>query len=323
MLEQETGHSVEGREEFKPAVDLGDLKTDSEISPESSAEKVDHKPVTHIDVRRHSDYDGGFPKEGWGKPTEAEQESLGHLTEQGVENATRVAKEIIEKRFEEAGDNVDFLILASPTHWLGDEQLGQRAIETAKIYSDEVKRQLEKRGLPADRLLNTGHSQRLQHEVGDVRVTKKMVEAQIFDDPVALEEVVDGLREKYHGQGTEFWDAWYAGADDEALESVGAEKSTDAAERADKQIEALIRYGKLHNKVTGRSLEVIVLTHHEVLQPYVLHKLGVSQHDFVPGKNEGFEIKVEDGRAMVTVAGQEVERASRRERRSIENPNES
>lgn len=323
MPEQEVGRSTEGREEFKAAVDPNDLRSDAEHSVDSSAERIDHKPVTNIDVRRHSDYDGGFPAAGWGKPSEAEQESLGHLTEQGVENATRVAKEIIEKRLDEAGNNVDFLILASPTHWLGDEQLGQRAIETAKIYSEEVKRQLEERGLPADRLLNTSHSQKFQHEVGDVRVTKKMVEAQIFDDPVALEEVVDGLREKYHGQGTEFWDAWYAGVDDEALESVGAEKSTDAAERADKQIEALIRYGKLHNKVTGRSLEVIVLTHHEVLQPYVLHKLGISQRDFVPGKNEGFEIKVEDGKAMVTVAGQEVERTSRRDRRSVENPKES
>lgn len=323
MSEHESTRGVDGQEEFKPAVDPGELVSGTEQGVESSAERADHKPVTNIDVRRHSDYEGGFPEAGWGKPTEAEQDSLGHLTEQGIENATRVAREIIEKRLEEAGGNVDFLILASPTHWLGDEQLGQRAIETAKIYSDEVKRQLVERGLPADRLLNTGHSQKLQHEVGDVRVTKKMVEAQIFDDPVALEEVVDGLREKYHGQGTEFWDAWYAGADDEALESVGAEKSTDAAERADKQIEALIRYGKLHNKVTGRSLEVIVLTHHEVLQPYVLHKLGISQRDFVPGKNEGFEIKVEDGRAVVSVAGQEVERTSRRERRSVENPNES
>jgi hypothetical protein len=301
-------HSDYGEATFP---DQSELTKPIDADKSTDPEKLNHKPVTTIDVRRHSDYEGGFPKAGWGKPTEEEQGSLGHLTEQGVENASRVAKEIVQKRLAETDNNVDFLVLASPTHWLGDEQLGQRAIETAKIYSDEIKRQLEERGLPADRLLNTGHSKKRQHEIGDVRVTDKMVEAQIFDDPVALEKVVDGLREKYGGQGKEFWDAWYAGADDEALESVGAEKSTEAADRADKQIEALTRYGELHNKLTGRSLEVIVLTHHEVLQPYALHKLGVSQREFEPGKNDGFEVKIEDGKAIVSIAGQKVERRPR------------
>ena len=142
---------------------------------EVSAEQVEHKPVTTIDVRRHSEYDGDFPAEGWGKATEEEQARLGHLTEAGVANAHRVAQEIIAKRMDEAGEEVDFLVIGSPTHWIGDEQLGQRAIETAKIYSDEVKRELEERGLPADRLLNTSHRQSRQHEVGDVRVGKNLV----------------------------------------------------------------------------------------------------------------------------------------------------
>ena len=63
----------------------------------------------------------------------------------------------------------------------------------------------------------------------------------------------------------------------------------------------------MHNKATGRSLEVIVLTHHEVLQPYALHKLGVSPADFLPGKNEGLEIRVEDGKSVATVAGRQIE----------------
>lgn len=286
---------------------------------DAAAEKVDHKPVTTIDVRRHSDYDGNFPEAGWGKATEDEQEALGHLTEAGVVNARRVATEIVERRLDQANDNVDFLVIASPTHWLGDKQLGQRAVETGKIYSDEIKKQLAERGLPSDHLLNTTQPKGLNHKVGDVRVGKKMVEAQIFDDPAAM-DVIDELRAKYGGQGKEFWDAWYEGADNAALDSVGAERSTETAERADKMIEALIRYGEIHNKATGRSLAVIVLTHHEVLQPYALHKLGVSQYEFEPGKNDGFEIKVEDGKTIATVAGHEVERTSRRDRRQLEHP---
>jgi hypothetical protein len=305
--------------EFVPSLDPGAFAPSVDGATEASAEKLDHKPVTTIDVRRHSDYDGGFPDAGWGKPTEDERKVLGHLTEQGVENATRVAREIIERRLDESGDNVDFLVIASPTHWLGDEQLGQRAIETGKIYSDEIKRELEERGLSSDHLINTTQPKALEHEVGDVRVGRKMVEAQIFDDPAAL-DVIDELRAKYGGQGTEFWDAWYAGDDSEALDSVGAERSIDAADRADKMIEAIVRYGKIYNKKTGRSLAVIVLTHHEILQPYALHKLGVSQQEFVPGKNDGFEIRVEDERAVVSIAGHEIERTSRRERRSGEDP---
>jgi len=264
-------------------------------------------PTTNIDVRRHSQYDGGFPKAGWGKATDQEKEDLGHLTPEGIENAGRVARELVEKRLDEAGNDIDFLVVASPTYWLGDENLGQRAIETAKIYSDEIKAELKARGLPQEQLLNTIHSQSKQHEVGDVRTTNKMVEAQMFDDPVALETVVDGLREKYGGQGEEFWDAWYNGDNDEALESVGAETAKQAVERASKQMDILVRYGKMYNKITGRNLEVIVLTHHEVLQPYALHELGVSTEEFKPDKNEGFEIRVEDGRAVATVAGHDIE----------------
>lgn len=268
---------------------------------------VDRTPFTNIDVRRHSEYDGSFPDAGWGKATDQEMSELGHLTPEGIDNASRVARELVEKRLDESGNRVDFLVVASPTHWLGDENLGQRAIETAKIYAEEIKMQLEARGLPKEQLLNTVHSQSLQHEVGDVRVTKKMVEAQIFDDPVALEEVVDGLREKYGGQGEEFWEAWYNGDDNEALVSVGAETAGEAVERADKQMRILTRYGKMYNKQTGRNLEIIVLTHHEVLQPYALHKLGISTQDFKPDKNEGFEIRVEDGKAVASIAGQDVE----------------
>ncbi len=278
-----------------------------EQGTDGHAEKADFKPVTTIDVRRHSEYEGGFPKAGWGKPTDEEKLTLGHLTEIGVENARRVAREIVEKRLAEAGGQVDFLVLASPTYWLGDEQLGQRAIETAKIYSEEVEAQLKAHGLPPEHLLNTVHSESLQHPIGNVRKTRKMVEAQMFDDPVALEAVVDGLREKYKGQGEEFWNAWYDGVDNEALKSVGAETSAEAADRADRQMQILARYGNMHNKATGRSLEVIVLTHHEVLQPYALHKLGVSPADFLPGKNEGLEIRVEDGKSVATVAGRQIE----------------
>lgn len=140
----------------------------------SQAERLVHKPVTTIDVRRHSDYDGGFPKGGWGKATEEEQEKLGHLTKAGVENAQRVATEIIEKRLDEADGNVDFLVIASPTYWLGDDKLGQRAIETAKIYSDEIKRQFQERGIPTDHLLNMAQLKANEHEIGDVRASKKL-----------------------------------------------------------------------------------------------------------------------------------------------------
>lgn len=308
MLELSRGEHPESQANHASTDEL------SENREGSQSEQLGHSPATTIDVRRHSDYEGGFPEAGWGKATEAEQKRLGHLTEAGQENAQRVATEIIHKRLDEAGGNVDFLVIASPTHWLGDEKLGQRAIETAKIYSDEIKHQLKERGISLDHLLNTGQLKSREHEVGDVRIGKKMIEAQMFDNPTAL-EVIDELRAKYGGQGEEFWNAWYEGKDNEALESVGAEKSTEAADRADKMMEALIRYGELHNKSTGRSLAIIVLSHHEILQPYALHKLGISPDEFLPGKNEGFEIKIEDGKAIATVAGQEIERISRRAQR--------
>ena len=311
--ENHTGDGVY-HELAERAVEEAGIEVSSADQDVSTGERIDSKPLTRIDVRRHSEYDGGFPENGWGKATKDEKETLGHLTEEGVQNAHRVAKGLVEQRLEETEGNVDFLVVSSPTYWLGDEQLGQRAIETAGIYADEVLRALDEIGLPSSHLLNTQHSKKRQHPRGNVRQSSKVVEAQMFDDPGMI-PIIDELREKYGGQGTEFWDAWYAGADNEALDQVGAERSTDAAERADRLIEQLIRYGNLHNKVTGRNLEVIVITHHEVLQPYALHKLGVSPEEFVPGKNEGFEVSSDGEKTVVTIAGREVERVSPRNRK--------
>lgn len=302
------------------AVELSDFNAnevhldDVSDTDKNTGEWVADKPMTMIDVRRHSQYNDSFPKAGWGKATKEEKDSLGHLTAEGIENAHRIARELIEKRIDQVDGNIDFLVISSPTSWLGDEQLGQRAIETAKIYSDEIQEALASRGMPEDHLLNAGRLPSSQHEVGNVRVSKRVIEAQIFDGPKVL-PVIDSLREKYGGQGKEFWDAWYAGTDNEVLDPVGAERSTETADRADKLIEALTRYGDMHNQATGRNLEVIVITHHEVLQPYALHTLGVSQKEFTPDKNEGFEILSQNGKAVARVAGHEIERVSRYNRR--------
>ena len=241
-------------------------------------------------LRRHSDYVRDLPVNGWGNATAEESSRLGHITDDGVQSATSSARPLIKDILDHGDGNTCLLVVASPTHWLSDMRLGQRAVETAEIYSSEVSCALKERGMPPQRLLNSKAKDTIRYpRASRVRVAKRLQEAQIFDTPGAYDAISE-LRAKYGGQGDEFWNAWYMGENDGLLESVGAEISVDAANRASKEINRLLRFIQFHSNKCGCTTVVLAITHHEILQAYAIHKLGIPASVFKPGYNEGFEI---------------------------------
>lgn len=174
--------------------------------------------------------------------------------------------------------------------------MGQRAIETGGVISEEVKRQLREAGLPEDHLLNLTKSFK-----GDyVRESDHVVESRMFDDNL---EFADSLRKKYGGQNREFWDAYNADADRAERKEEGAEGSPEAADRLNLLVNSIARWAHgRHQKLPDRKTVVFVVTHHEVIEPYAQKVLGTEPGEFEPKYNDAILIEVDsDGNGHTTL----------------------
>lgn len=257
---------------------------------------------TKVILQRHSKYESGFPQNGWTNPTEEEKERLGHLTKEGAAEAREVAAPRISGALSQAGLNVDFVVIASPTHWLGHPEFGQRAVETGEVISDEIMTQLREAGLPETQLLNLTKS----FDGDFVRESAKLVEAQMFDNHI---DFAEELRAKYGGQNREFWDAYNADADRERRKEVEAEGSPEAADRVNKLMNVLARWAKVRRiKQPHRKTVIFVVSHHEAIEPYAQKVLGMQQGEFEPQYNDAIEINIDsEGVGRTTIAGKVID----------------
>lgn len=264
-----------------------DLDTHKDKADTAEIEATHGEWQTKIILQRHADYDKRFPENGWINPTDEERENLGRLTEAGAEQAREVARERVAEAIAQAGPDVDFVVVASPTRWLGHPEFGQRAVETGKIISDEILRELQEAGLPETQLLNLTES-----IDGDfVRESSKIVEAQMFDNHMSF---ADELRAKYGGQNRDFWDAYNADADRERRKEVGAEGSPETADRVNELMNVLARWAKVrHTEEPHRKTVIFVVSHHEVIEPYAQHVVGTQPGEFEPKYNDGIEINID------------------------------
>ena len=107
---------------------------------------------TLIVLQRHGQYDNRRPA-NIGNLTK-EEKTYGRLIEEGKAEVKKRADERIQAILAQSLEKTDFLILNSPTYWLDNEQLGQRARETAEIIAAEVVDNLQSHGLSPEQLLN-------------------------------------------------------------------------------------------------------------------------------------------------------------------------
>lgn len=287
--------------EHQPASN-SDLNTHEDATETPEIEVIQGEWQTKIILQRHTKYESGFPENGWINPTDEEKERLGHLTEEGAVEAREVAKQRISEAFSQAGPDVDFVVVASPTRWLGHPDLGQRAIETGEIISDEIKSELREAGLPETQLLNLTKS----FDGDFVRESAKIVEGQMFDNHI---DFADELRAKYSGQNREFWDAYNADADRERRKEVGAEGSPETADRVNELMNVLARWAKVrHIEEPHRKTVIFVVSHHEAIEPYAQRVLGAQPGEFEPKYNDGIEISIDsEGVGHTTIADRTID----------------
>lgn len=243
---------------------------------------------TVIIVQRHEDY---IRAEG--------TPMLGHLEEQAAvrarDQSEKIFGEIMCQIPEKERGAVGVLVVASDTK----RGTGQRCIETAQETMAGINKVLDENGLSESQLLNTQEG-RFRGDKGP-RPTTGIREPKIFTNSP---EFVKFLTEKY-GTGKSFWQAFEEDTEEAKRKEMGAEGPWELAERLDKFINALARYSDAyHRENSGNRLVVWVVTHYDIISPYVKRYLAeIGKEKYIPiNYGAGFSINIRpDGKATTTI----------------------
>lgn len=263
------------------------------IAPEIPRESWE----TLVILQRHGRYDSNRPKD-WTNIAPNEM-SFGHLTDEGRAEAAKITEQRLDVIFENDRHNTDFLILNSPTFWLDNERLGQRAKETAEIIHGVLDEKIKSNIISEEQLLN--HSGRFRGGEESSRPDKRLGEALFFQAP----EFANFLRKEYGGQGPKFWEAFNRDTHQEMREELRAEGPEDIADRIQEVVDIIGRFSSFYHKNhPGRKLVVWMVTHGDGLDPYVQRKVGAPESDFSATYNAGIGISIShDSEANVEIKG--------------------
>lgn len=317
----------EGNEEVQASSTQPEVTGEAaaEVMPQAASPETptDGNWKTIIVLQRHSAYDSGRPAD-WNHPTTEEAKTLGRLTEDTVDEegslkkggktlATERARERLEAILATDPENIDFLIVSSPTFWVDKPEFGQRARETADIITEEIKEQLKEKGLSERQILNTQpvpieakkRNTRFRSEKRAEGSTTKLAtnlrETQMFQTEYAA-----FLRARYGGQGPAFWKAYNAdaGEDREKRLELGAPGPMDDARDINTVVNSEARYARLWHQNSankGRKLVIWDVTHGDGLEPYLQRVVGVGPEEFSAGYNSGVSIVLKGGEEKPTV----------------------
>lgn len=260
---------------------------------------------TLILLQRHGRYDARRPADPENL-TKEEKEKLGRLTPEGIEEVKQRTRERLRAILLKDPSRVDFLILNSPTFWLDDERLGQRARETAEVIAEEIKKELEERNLPESQIINlTNIEGKPAFKGGVSRPEKRLGEALMFQVP----EFTDFLRQECGRQGPKFWKNFFRDTYKKKREELGAEGPLKIADRMNEFLSVIARFARMyHRRHPEKRLVPWVVAHGDSVMPYVQRVVGVPEKDFNAGYNEGIGIAFNpDGQATVQVKGKKYE----------------
>lgn len=260
---------------------------------------------TLIFLQRHGRYDNRVPAD-FANPTEEEKAKLGRLTAEGRKEAHQRAKVRIESVLASDPEHTYILLVNSPTYWLDNSELGQRAQETAQIIGEEIQKALKLKWLTPDHLLNTVEKTTQKGNViGAFKEGLSRPELRIGESPMfQFPEYIAYMREKYKGQDSDFWQARNADVDQEMRKKFGTPGPEDDAEEIELAVGIETQFArKFHSLNPGNRLLVWNVTHGDSLEPYAQRKLGIPEYDFRALYNEGIAISIDDqGEATVHTA---------------------
>lgn len=264
-------------------------------SEENFPEIPKEKWKSLIILQRHGCYDNNLPKD-FNNISSSEEETLGRLTEDGIKKVRERTNERLDAIFDNKKDNVDFLLINSPTFWLDEEKFGQRAKETAEIISGEIKKYITEHNKNSHLLNDVKRENGVAGFKGEEsRPEKKIIEAQMFQVP----EFVNFLREEYGGQGSDFWRNFNSDTHKEVREGLGAEGPDDIAGRVSRFMKVVARFSNKYNKkFPNRKLVTWVVSHGDDIDPYVQKTFNIPVDSFSSGFNDGISLSVNEEGGM-------------------------
>lgn len=218
----------------------------------------------------------------------------GHLTPNGVEHATEVAKQEVAAYLDKNLDT-HFMVIASDQVF--DEREpevgGVRAKQTAEIIAESIRSELFERKLPAEQLF--GHKDR-----DAITVSPNIREADIFNNGFMAT-----LRTRHGEQGA--WAAYYQDVDHDDREKAHAESSKDVAQRMDYMLKVAEMVGASFHKAPGKEdtpLVVWLVGHGGGIDSFLHQYAGVPIDEVGFAPSEGFTIRVdEEGQVVADVKG--------------------
>jgi len=251
---------------------------------------------TKIIIQRHGEYQRS-----------EESAAPGSLTEKASRDAQEHAQKLVETLLAsvppEEKDTVDFLVLASDTHFRDKQNYGQRSMETAKAVVSGVKDVLQSNGISEDHLLNTNRG---FHGSPEPRPTKQIREPKMFRESPSF---VEALKKKYGDEGLGFWAAFESDLEEKTRKEMGAEGPWEMAERLARYIDVLARFSRdYHKRNPGRRLVIWAVSHYDLISPYTKrYLLSQKKEDYLPVEyRAGIGIDVDSsGKATTTISGQQ------------------
>ncbi len=280
-------------------------------SAENVAEHLTATPDFELIVARHAEY----------SMDEERPETLGHLTEKGVQQSRELGEQVLEAA-RSLGGKVDISFIASsqrydsPDYPMGaglPDEGGRRAEETSTEAINAILEhddELQQQGI---RVVSPVYEQRPDSLPND-----RLVEGDIYyipfrpgttdernENPMGY---IKSLRER-HGKGWK--EAHLRGSDPEAeavAKAIGAETGRDVAARAKGVIEDVAMLTRQHYETdAGRKRMYVLVAHDGVVRSLLQDELGVAEdsHDYLPAHAESIPIHVKGGVARTDFKGKE------------------
>lgn len=222
--------------------------------------------------------------------------SIGHITEEGraeIENKTRLR---LSRLVGSKLLDTIFLVVSSPTYWLSDRRLGQRAVETEKITKKTIEEELRILGLDEIEIKKhfyskpNSYTRNLKNTISIEELREKLAEPNVYNE---APEYIKSLTLKHGGMNSGFWEE-LASSEEVKRFNKNAEGPSDLNTRIRQALNYVVKWSKDYSQDYDKNICVFLITHGETMEPFINKRHLSDIAEF--GYNEGLVFNVrEDG----------------------------
>ena len=219
----------------------------------------------------------------------------GHITNDGEKEIQDKTKKRINRIVGDNLLNTIFLVVGSPTYWLSNESLGQRAVETEIITKNTIKDILKENGVDEENVEKYFYSEQIRYSRNKNGISIQEI-ADYLSEPNVYDEApkyIEKLKLKHGGMNSSFWRE-LSSSEEVKDYNKNAESPSVLTKKIKKVLNYVIDWAKDYSALNSRDVCVILITHGETMEPFINNQKLVNIANF--GYNGGivFEVK-EDG----------------------------